>query len=70
MKWLAEDELTDAVVLFLANKQDLPRALTVAEIVEKLKLHQLMQGRRWAIHPTCAVNGEGAPYLTPSLLRC
>lgn len=37
---LQEDELKDAVLLVFANKQDLPNALSVGEITEKLGLNQ------------------------------
>ena len=38
---LGEDELRDAVLLVFANKQDLPNAMTGAEITEKLGLNNL-----------------------------
>merc|ERR1712159_374717 len=38
MKLLLDDEMRDAVVLVLANKQDLPNAMTAAEVMEKLNL--------------------------------
>lgn len=38
---LAEDELRDAVLLVFANKQDLPNAMTAAELTDKLHLNQL-----------------------------
>jgi GTPase SAR1 family protein len=57
-RMLAEDELRDAVVLVFANKQDLPNAMTAAEITEKLGLHS-MRNRNWYIQATCATNGEG-----------
>lgn len=41
---LQEDELRDAVLLIFANKQDLPNALGVTELSEKLGL-QRMSGR-------------------------
>ena len=41
-KMLAEDELRDAVVLVFANKQDLPKALTAAEITNKLGLNSML----------------------------
>ncbi|KAF0041209.1 hypothetical protein F2P81_007107 [Scophthalmus maximus] len=40
-KMLLEDELKDAVLLVFANKQDLPNALSVTELSEKLGLHDL-----------------------------
>ena len=42
--WLnAKDELKEAVLLVFANKQDLPNAVNVAEITDKLGLHSLRQ---------------------------
>ncbi|KAK3536557.1 hypothetical protein QTP86_013760, partial [Hemibagrus guttatus] len=41
---IEEDALRDAVVLVLANKQDLPNAVPVHEMTEKLRLHA-MKGR-------------------------
>merc|ERR1712038_1408145 len=38
-RMLAEDELRDAVVLIFANKQDLPNAMSVAEVTERLHLN-------------------------------
>uniref|UniRef100_Q7M3H4 ADP-ribosylation factor (Fragments) n=1 Tax=Bos taurus TaxID=9913 RepID=Q7M3H4_BOVIN len=38
---LAEDELDDAVLLVLANKQDLPNAMNAAEITDKLGLRAI-----------------------------
>ena len=43
---LNEDELRDVVLLVLANKQDLPNAMSVQEITEKLGLHAL-RNRLW-----------------------
>ncbi|KAK3536565.1 hypothetical protein QTP86_013759 [Hemibagrus guttatus] len=55
---LEEDELRDAAVLVLANKQDLPNAMPVHEMTEKLGLHAL-KGRSWYVQSTCAVIGTG-----------
>lgn len=57
-KMLAEDELRDAVLLVYANKQDLPNAMSTAEVTDKLGLHSL-RGRNWFIQGTCATSGEG-----------
>jgi ADP-ribosylation factor 4 len=38
---LKEDELRDAVLLVFANKQDLPNAMSAAELTDKLGLNQL-----------------------------
>ncbi|KAF5937108.1 hypothetical protein HYC85_024614 [Camellia sinensis] len=42
---LSEGELRDATVLVFANKQDLPHAMCVSEIADKLGLHLLGQRR-------------------------
>ncbi|KAL5476140.1 hypothetical protein EMCRGX_G026050 [Ephydatia muelleri] len=55
---LNEDELRDVVLLVLANKQDLPNAMSVQEITEKLGLHAL-RNRLWYIQSTCATSGDG-----------
>lgn len=57
-KLLSEDELREATLLVFANKQDLPRAMTPAEITDKLGLHSL-RGREWFIQATCATTGDG-----------
>ena len=45
-RMLNEDELREAVLLVVANKQDLPNAMNAAEITDKLGLHSLRQ-RNW-----------------------
>ncbi|CAM4731410.1 unnamed protein product [Leuciscus chuanchicus] len=55
---LEEDEMRDAVLLVLANKQDLPKAMTVSELTDRLGLHTL-RGRQWFVQATCAVQGSG-----------
>uniref|UniRef100_A0A8C5A0D1 ADP-ribosylation factor 5-like n=1 Tax=Gadus morhua TaxID=8049 RepID=A0A8C5A0D1_GADMO len=55
---LQEDELKDAVVLVFANKQDLPNAMPVNELSDKLDLHNL-RTRTWQVQATCATQGTG-----------
>ena len=57
-KMLGEDELREAILLVFANKQDLPKAKTAAEITDKLGLHAL-KGRSWYIQACCATTGDG-----------
>ncbi|CAL8278223.1 unnamed protein product [Lota lota] len=58
VKMLQEDELKDAVVLVFANKQDLPNAMPVNELSDKLDLHNL-RTRTWQVQATCATQGTG-----------
>jgi len=51
-------ELSEAVLLVFANKQDLPQAISVMEITDKL-LSKINQNRCWHIQATCAKSGDG-----------
>ena len=57
-KLIRADELRDACVLVLANKQDLPESMTASEIMEKLEMPKL-RGRPWHVQPCIATSGEG-----------
>jgi len=60
---LAHEELRDAPVLVLANKQDLPGALTPSQLVEELRLPSTAQNegvtQPWFVQGCCAMNGTG-----------
>eukprot|EP00299_Pterocystis_sp_00344_P019303 c9590_g1_i1.p1 GENE.c9590_g1_i1~~c9590_g1_i1.p1 ORF type:complete len:180 (+),score=35.83 c9590_g1_i1:130-669(+) len=56
---LSQDELLGASLLVLANKQDLPRAMSLRQIEDKLELHRIANHRPWMVQPCCAVTGEG-----------
>ncbi|XP_017574003.1 ADP-ribosylation factor 4-like [Pygocentrus nattereri] len=57
-KMLQEDELREAVLLVFANKQDLPNAMAVSELTDKLGL-QSLRSRTWYVQATCATQGTG-----------
>ncbi|XP_072522481.1 ADP-ribosylation factor 4-like isoform X1 [Salminus brasiliensis] len=69
---LQEDQLRDAAVLVLANKQDLPKAMPLQELTERLRLNT-MTDRVWHIQSTCAISGaglyEGLDWLTDQLSK-
>ena len=46
-------------VLVFANKQDLPHALSVKEIIERLDLNSLPADRKWFIQGCSAVSCQG-----------
>ena len=54
---LQDDEMSEAVVLVFANKQDLPNAITAASMIEKLMLNNIRS--KWYIQPCCAIDGQG-----------
>merc|ERR1712154_164069 len=55
---LQDDELRNAALLVLANKQDLPNAMSVDEVTQKLSLNSL-RNRTWYIQGACGTSGEG-----------
>jgi len=55
---LKADELRDAKVLVLANKQDLPHAMSPAEVATKMGLHSL-RDREWYVQGATATTGDG-----------
>lgn len=56
---LKEEQLKDAVILVLSNKQDLPSAMRVEEVTERLGLNKLTQNRQWHVQACSVHNGEG-----------
>ncbi|CAJ0574889.1 unnamed protein product, partial [Mesorhabditis spiculigera] len=55
---LTEDLLRNTIFLLLANKQDLPNALTAEELAEELGMKK-NQTHKWHIQATSAHTGEG-----------
>eukprot|EP01124_Arcella_intermedia_P029432 TRINITY_DN6208_c0_g2_i1.p1 TRINITY_DN6208_c0_g2~~TRINITY_DN6208_c0_g2_i1.p1 ORF type:complete len:472 (-),score=111.77 TRINITY_DN6208_c0_g2_i1:115-1530(-) len=56
---LREDRMRHLPLLVFANKQDLPRAMTVNEVRENLGLEEVGRGRPWLIQGTSAATGDG-----------
>ncbi|CAF1123461.1 unnamed protein product [Rotaria sordida] len=54
-----EDELRTRPILVLANKQDLPNAMSVDELRDKLGMNRLSCDTKWHIQPTIATQNEG-----------
>ena len=55
---LENDAMRNVPVVVIANKQDLPNAMSPAKIVDALELRKL-GSRKWHVQGACAVNGEG-----------
>lgn len=58
-KLFTEAELVGVPLLVLANKQDLPKAMTTDEMVEALGLAGAELGRKWHVQGCCATTGTG-----------
>ncbi|CAH1787039.1 unnamed protein product [Owenia fusiformis] len=52
-------ELWDKPFLIIANKQDLPNAMSMEEMTTRLDLNRLQPGHKWYIAPVSCVTGEG-----------
>lgn len=46
---MSEDELREVVLLVLANKQDLPSAMSVVKLTEELGLNKL-RTQKWCMY--------------------
>ena len=56
-RMLAEDELSDIKLLIFANKQDLPNAMPIDEIHDRLAMKWFKID--WFIQSSCAITGDG-----------
>lgn len=54
---LNNDELRDTKLLILANKQDIPNAMSAVEMADKLNLRNLRH--LWYIQACSAISGDG-----------
>ena len=54
---LSEGDLNNTILLVFANKQDLPNALTISEITERLELSKLKI--KWNIQGCVGTTGQG-----------
>ncbi|KAM8754246.1 ADP-ribosylation factor 4-like [Acanthopagrus schlegelii] len=70
-RMLGEDELRGVALLVFANKQDLPRAMSVSDITEALCLSGVSQP--WFVQASCAVSGtglaEGLDWLSDQIMK-
>lgn len=57
-KLLQNEDLSERPLLVMCNKQDLPNAMSVPEVTEKMGLLAL-RNRKWFIQACCAPTGDG-----------
>eukprot|EP01125_Pyxidicula_operculata_P011421 TRINITY_DN3743_c0_g1_i1.p1 TRINITY_DN3743_c0_g1~~TRINITY_DN3743_c0_g1_i1.p1 ORF type:complete len:212 (+),score=32.41 TRINITY_DN3743_c0_g1_i1:74-637(+) len=57
-KLLHEKELEGVPVLIFANKQDLPYAIDIMQLIDQLDLYEI-SGHPWHIQSCCGVSGGG-----------
>ncbi|KAI9135861.1 adp-ribosylation factor 4, related [Paraphysoderma sedebokerense] len=57
-KLLKEEDLTNSLLLVMANKQDCLHVINTDEMTDKLQLREIV-GTDWFIQGTCATSGHG-----------
>jgi ADP-ribosylation factor protein 1 len=57
-KLLGEGELAGVPVLIFANKQDLPKSLSLAQLTDQLDMHK-ERSRKWYVQACSATTGMG-----------
>ena len=60
-RFLGEDELKESILLVLANKQDLPNAMSTQELTEKLELDSI-HDRDW-----CKLQSVSTTYIVGAM---
>ena len=55
---LEEEGLEDVVLMVFANKQDLPKSMSITQLTEALDLTNI-KNRQWSIFGTSALTGSG-----------
>lgn len=58
MNIVEEEELKNACICVFANKQDMPEALSTADIAQQLGLDSIVD-KKWTIIATSALHGHG-----------
>ncbi|XP_077015263.1 ADP-ribosylation factor-like protein 14 [Tamandua tetradactyla] len=56
---LKNEHIKNIPVVLLANKQDIPAALTAEDITRMFKMKKLCGDRNWYVQPCCAITGDG-----------
>ncbi|XP_005393181.1 PREDICTED: ADP-ribosylation factor-like protein 14 [Chinchilla lanigera] len=56
---LKNEHIKNVPIVILANKQDVPGALTAEDITRMFKVKKLCSDRNWYVQPCCALTGDG-----------
>ncbi|EHB17678.1 ADP-ribosylation factor-like protein 14 [Heterocephalus glaber] len=56
---LKNEHIKNVPVVILANKQDVPGALTAEDITRMFQVKKLCSDRNWYVQPCCAITGDG-----------
>ena len=56
---LDDTDIQGVPFVVLANKQDIPNAMSPTQLIDNLGLRRYIGRHEWYVHATCAVTGEG-----------
>nr|XP_004652437.1 ADP-ribosylation factor-like protein 14 [Jaculus jaculus] len=56
---LQNEHIRNVPVVVLANKQDVPGALSAEDITRMFRVKKLCSDRSWYVQPCCAITGDG-----------
>ncbi|WEJ97139.1 hypothetical protein PSN45_004687 [Yamadazyma tenuis] len=59
LRVISDKELSECLLIVLANKQDVGNAIKPKELIEKFELNHLPGNHVWSVIPTIAINGTG-----------
>ena len=56
---LQHEDMAGVPFVVLANKQDLPNAMSPAQLIDRMELDKYIGRHLWHVQATCMVTGEG-----------
>lgn len=56
---LKNEHIKNVPIVLLANKQDVPGALSAEDITRMFRVKKLCSDRNWYVQPCCAISGDG-----------
>lgn len=59
LRVISDKELSECLLIVLANKQDVPNAIKPKELIDRFDLNNLPGNHIWSVIPTIAINGTG-----------
>ena len=59
LKVVSDEQLSEASILVIANKQDLPNAASKEEIAQILNINEVAGSRKWFVQNAVATKGVG-----------
>lgn len=59
LRVISDKELSNCLLIVVANKQDVPTAIKPKELIDRFELNKLSGDHTWSVIPTIAIDGTG-----------